>query len=375
MLVQKKRIAALLGVCVVVFAPILIFLGGIFTSKTASVASNATSGGYDAPADVTEARIEELLAEHSVVFVESDEVDPISPMSISNVNATVPAYDYYFNGSDGVINGTVYKSAHDTDATLAALKKSIVEDVESGVALTGYDSTDIYRGAFNVADTLISIYDKIVISQVNAAYKGELMGVMTTYENAFVMNNPTNEVGMWVVITRETFLSPKQTKNRNYKGVGVQHVLDASPEPIVRDYAPLAHVPTSTFSYTLNFGSSSKTEEGGLSFSYTTPVKSPKVLVPGGIPYKSDIKFEYIDPGSWYGSYCEYNSSESKQCSMVVLELSKSDAELKYSTSVTGRFQKYENWPFPWLDEYFTVERSYDFAVSDLLQIIADANA
>ena len=82
------------------------------------------------------------------------------------------------------------------------------------------------------------------------------------------------------------------------------------------------------------------------------------------------IDFNYVDPGSWYGPYCDYNSNETMQCSMVILRVSKDSDTLGYDSSITARFEKYQNWSFPWVDEYYTIPLSKDIKVKNLLEIV-----
>lgn len=41
-----------------------------------------------------------------------------------------------------------------------------------------------------------------------------------------------------------------------------------------------------------------------------------------------------------------------------------------YDSSITARFEKYQNWPFPWVDEYYTIPLSKDIKVKNLLEIV-----
>lgn len=204
---------------------------------------------------------------------------------------------------------------------------------------------------------------------------------MTDYQNEFVFKNPENKSSLFYVITHETYLSPVQTSNGNYKGVGIQGILDLNSKDtsqIVRDYGPKASQPSATIGF--NFGI---TAEGNVSsqgfgvgaratfgFSYNTNVESPKIVDYGIMPYSSNISFEYVDPGSWFGNFYNYNTHQSFQCILNVLEVSKDRDNISFDQQIKGRFEKYENWAFPWIDETYTISSHVERNVDEIKSLI-----
>lgn len=330
-------------------------------------------------------QIEELLESNSVVFVSQENTG--SPNAFSNLfidnynNNAELAYEYYFKAEGKTVKGEIYKTARDTDDTMQTLKNEIVNEVESGKAAALYNLRGLVAGSFTFGNALIPVNEYSSKRTVNAIFNDNYMGTMTDYENCFILNNPGSS-RLYMIVTHETYLSPAQTKNRNYKGVGVEMKLNLtaiSDDCFIRSYAPAAQRPGKTVGYNSRF--SGIMAEGGetppdmLEYSYTKNVDSPKILSHGSMPYSVDIEFKYIDPGSWYGGYCEYNSGETHQCTCVVFEVAKDLPRFSYCTSVTGRFQKYENWPFPWVDEYYTINTENSYRMPELLNKIAAANA
>lgn len=340
--------------------------------------------GRFAYSDGDAAQIEELLESNSVVFVPQENKAHENGNSVFVIdnysNNAELAYDYYFKAKGKTVKGEIYKTARDTGETLQTLKSEIVSEVESGAAAASYNLDGLHMGSFVFGDAFISVYDYSQKRTANAIFKDNNMGTMTDYENCFILNNPDSS-RLYMIITHETYLSPTQTKNRNFKGVGVEMKLSLnslSDYCFVRSYAPTAQSPGKTVSYNGGFTGTYGTEDKSLSanfgFSYTKNVESPKILSHGSMPCSVDIEFAYVDPGSWYGDFCEYNSGETNQCACVVLEISKDLPGFSYNSSVTGRFQKYQNWPFPWVDEYYTINMDNNYQMSALLDKIAAAN-
>lgn len=202
---------------------------------------------------------------------------------------------------------------------------------------------------------------------------------MTDYETVYILNNPANEKDLWMLVTHETYLKPTQTINRNFKGVGLEFKLDLKGDQIVRGYGPTLQA-DKTISYSGGFnlaGGSGESDNArtDFGFSYTTLAESPKVYDASPLPDGVDIRFNYVDPGSWYGDYCEYNSGTTVQCSLAVLKARKTDTFVHYTSEIKGRFQKYENWPFPWVDEYYSIFNYDTYRISDLVNLIDQANA
>ena len=71
---------------------------------------------------------------------------------------------------------------------------------------------------------------------------------------------------------------------------------------------------------------------------------------------------------------CEYNSGTPFQCSMTVLQISKKTESISFDTKLTGRFEKYENWPFPFVDEYYSINYTTEIKTIKLSEKISNAN-
>lgn len=301
-------------------------------------------------------KLNAMLEENPVVFVPAvnsgNDLPDGTAKAKKNLNYSELAYKYYFKAGGNIIEGELYKTDKDSPGTIERLKRDIYDKVVNGELTSSFDNAGIYYGSFDFGDAYIPVHSSTVVRSVDANFNGENLGIMTDYENAFILNNPDNSEKLFMIVTHETYLSPRQTDNRNFKGVGVEMKLgiDSADGFFIRDYSPTTQNPSKT-------------------------VESPKILSKGSMPTLVDIDFEYVDPGSWYGDFCEYNSGETKQCSLVVLEVPKSYQYFNYTSSVTGRFQKYQNWPFPWVDEYYNIDVSTTYNVSALCNLIAEANA
>ena len=327
-----------------------------------------------------EAEIAEMLATEPIIFVESEYDIKFGPNedtqimqadNASNKNIAELAYEYYYKANDSIRKGEIYVTPHDTEESIANLMADVTARVQN--------ETTMYLSCFDFGEAYLPVEGEATERVVNAVYNNEKLGTMTDFEMVFVLNNPSNNT-LYMVVAHETYLSPTQSDNRNYKGVGVEMKLSNIHGFEVRDYAPKTQAPSANISYSGGFSAGSTPDgvvgNASFNYEYSTNVESPKIRSVGNIGESVvDIIFEYVDPGSWYGPFCEYNSSETYQCSFVVLEASKSDSSLQYASSVTGRFQKYQNWPFPWVDEYYTINMDTTYKVKDLLQVIEDANA
>ncbi len=372
---------------------------GLFLTACSAEAGLPPDDGLTVVEKISDMRkIEEMLETELVVFEEADgfgenenqETGSIYYSGDNSVNKTELVYRYYFKGyKNSIIEGEIYKSAHDTEESIARLKQDIYDDVESGAALIGfgdpfgYTEGDIYRGSFNIGDSYIPVKNSTTIRNTDAVFNNELLGKITDYETVYILNNPSNKEKLWMLITHETYLKPTQTNNRNFKGVGVEFKLDLKEGFMVRDYAPKAQGPSKTVSYSSGFNLSGGIGGGGGSvsagtnfgFSYTKNVESPRVYDASQIPESVDIRFEYVDPGSWYGDFCAYNSGTTFQCSLAVLEARKTDTFIQYTSEIKGRFQKYQNWTVPWVDEYYSIFVDDTYKISDLLKLMEQVNA
>lgn len=370
------------------------FFSFCFIAETGQPMLLASLNRDEKPKSPSFSAIKEELDEKNVVFIDHDidfsslpkRKSPASNTNFHPENEGTLACEYYYYNDDKtkVLKGELYATSQDNRDTIEKEKKQIAKELESGYYRALYTNSDVYMGAFSFGDAFISMQESTIPRRVQAIFNNEKLGTMVDYENMFLLNNPNNEKFFYLIVTHETYLIPTQTKNRNFKGVGVDSWLQLSQETenyFLRDYAPKAQSPSKTVSYSGSFGISGsfgdETSIGGnasFGFSYTKNVASPKIVDAGAMPYLMDIKFEYVDPGSWYGDFCAYNSGQTFQCSLAVIQGRKDISDIFFTSKTTGRFEKYENWPFPWVDEYYSINYSHCIMVSDVLNKIASAN-
>lgn len=320
-----------------------------------------------------------ILEDEPIVFSDVPYSFGPNTLSVDSNNYGVLCNKYYFTDPDKkeLVEGEIYRTIYDSDETIEQIKMNLYKKALNNELYRApiYDEQDIYYGSFNIGSSFIPINNKTTVRTISCTYNGELLGMMTDYENIFVLNNPNNSNTLYLLVTHQTYLSPTQSNNRNYKGVGVELKLNkpSTSSITVVDYAPGTQAPSKTVSHSANFGLQigDSNLNANIGYSYTKNVNSPSISSKGTIGEGIvDICFEYIEPGSWYGDFCKYNSSETFQCSLVVMQAPKSSNVVNYNSSVTGRFQKYQNWPFPWVDEYYTINLDKSLNTSDLLTII-----
>jgi hypothetical protein len=322
----------------------------------------------------------ESSIDNSIVFIDENDnssIDEIELVSENNQHSGKLFSKFHFSDPNkkDLVEGELYKTKYDTKESLNNLKQFILNKANNNTLCVAYnyDEEIIDYGNFDIGNSYIPLRNATKIRAMSCAYNGNVLGVLTDYENIFVLNNPKNSETFYLLVTHQTYLSPTQTSNKNYKGVGVEFKLSKDKFPyVVTRYAPTASSPSKVTSFSTNLGvqlGEQNSVSTNVSFTYQKTVNSPKILSKGSISEGLvDISFEYVEPGSWYGDFCDYNSGETFQCSLVVLESSKLNNEFGYLSSVTGRFQKYENWPFPWVDEYYTLNQ---LAVSEILARIS----
>ena len=321
-----------------------------------------------------------LLEKEPIIFVEAESgavfgADGERQINFAdnapNQNVAELAYEYYFRYNDGIQRGEIYVTPNDTEESVADLLSSLYGRAESG-HLTG-----AYLSSFAFGSKYIPLQKYATARTVNAMFNGERLGTMVDCEQAYILNNPGDDT-LHLVIAHETHLFPTHAENRNYKGVGVRMQLEkvdgffSSP-----NYGPRGRGDYGTIFSDVTFGLTGElSSESDFGCFYRTGVESPKIISGGNIGEEIyDLRFEYVDPGSWYGPLCDYNSYPTSQSSYVAMRAAKDGSAIQYTSRVTGRFQKYENWPFPWVDEYFTIPMDTVYRIDDLLQVIEDANA
>lgn len=318
-----------------------------------------------------------MLEKTPIVFVEADfgmngGTQMLQADNAANVNEAEIAYEYYYKSDDNIQKGEIYATPQDTEESIAELIKETADRVQK--------ESDAFLTYFNFGSAYLPVQRNVKRRSVNAVFNGETLGIMTDYEQTFILNNPANEDTLYLVIAHETYLFPASTKNRNFKGVGVEMKLNKVDGFNVRDYAPKMQgcrkISPTSWLVSAKGGFSGFGAEGTFGFGYYTNIDSPKIRSVGEIGASIvDIIFEYVDPGAWEGGYFAYNSDVTVQCSCVVLQADKANNKIQYTSGITGRFQKYENWPFPWVDEYYTIPMDTVYNVSDLLRVIENANA
>ena len=330
--------------------------------------------------NTNENEIFERLKCEKVVFIDEPN-NGLNISTCSNINESKLVSKFYYENNGKLKCGEIYKTLNDTDETIQDLKNNIKDEIIS--RNNPILISDDYRGCFNFSDNFLTFIEPGYPRTVNAIYNKEKLGRMVDYSGAYLLNNPKNTEYYYLITTHETYLEPTQTSNRNFKGVGVESILNltSSNNFFIRDYAPKAANPSEEVEYSGYFGASgefgtdpSVGANATFGFSYKKSVKSPKIIDASSAPDKMDIKFEYVDPGSWYGGFCEYNSGTSFQCSMTVLQISKKIKSISFDTKLTGRFEKYENWPFPFVDEYYSISYKTEIETVKLSEKISNAN-
>jgi hypothetical protein len=326
--------------------------------------------------------IEQLLQDKPVVFVEATQealCDNLGELittqdNTPNVNESTLSYKYYFKGNSGILSGSIYTTQNDTPETIAALKTSIYEQAEDGTLLNNYNDDKNYLSNLEVVKGYVQLFDTDMRT-VSCVYNNEVLGSMTDYQNYFVLNSPNNQDYAWVVITHEVFLSPTSSSNRYYKGVGLEITLNNARNFNVRDYAPLTQASNDVeIQYRIIPSDTSLADDSQMQMHYFR-MKTPSITNSGSVANNTiDTKYNYYEPGSWYGDICQYNSNQTTQNWYSVLMIDKTSSQISYSSQVKGRFQKYQNWPFPWVDEYFTIDTSNVINVSDIISAIDNAN-
>lgn len=179
----------------------------------------------------------------AVVFIKNKRSEnTINPSSLGN-NPSYLDYFFFFENDGHLQKGEIYRTYSQTDSQIKKLKLEIKENVKNKFYSSKSINSSIYTGAFKIGSDYENINESTIIRVMDATKGNEKLGTLTDYQNEFAFKNSKNTSSLFYVITHEIYLSPVQTSNGNYKGVGVQGILNLNgrdTSQIVRDYGPKA---------------------------------------------------------------------------------------------------------------------------------------
>lgn len=165
----------------------------------------------------------------SLVFTDVDSQinDEIQISSKGNYSNGELFSNFYFADSPkkDLIEGELYKTKYDTKESLAYLKEFIVNKLkDESLYFPSYYNDNVTKyGNFKIGNKYISLNNKTKIRAMSCTFNNNVLGVMTDYENIFILNKSSNNNNnFYILVTHQTYLSPVKTDNRNYKGVGVE---------------------------------------------------------------------------------------------------------------------------------------------------------
>lgn len=230
----------------------------------------------------------------SVVFIDVDDNQKENEIELatnSNQNKGTLFSKFYLSNENekDLVEGELYKTKYDTKESLNTLKEFITNKANNNTLLlaSNYDKQEIDYGNFTIGSSFIPLKNKTTIRAMSCTYNGNMMGVITDYENIFVLNNPNNSEVFYLLVTHQTYLSPTQTVNRNFKGVGVEFKLskDTSSYNVTR-YAPTTSAQSKVTSFSSSLGvqiGDQTSASANISFSYQKNVSSPTISSKGSI--------------------------------------------------------------------------------------------